>query len=182
MIDYTSYYKINEYLEKDDMKALKKYLETEREKYYLKTARKALMDYYKHDNFMKFYAYYIDKLLLCDGYSIYILNSDEILTPSVKTRYFKPERANRIINIYEASNKNFTTATSIEKDKEIIDRIVMQDNEGNSVLFNKNFIGTAKKFLGEAENINYEIDPTGLACRMTSNRGKGLILGIKEKK
>ena len=81
MIDYTSYYKINEYLEKDDMKALKKYLENEREKYYLKTARKALMDYYKHDNFMKFYAYYIDKLLLCDGYSIYILNSDEILTP-----------------------------------------------------------------------------------------------------
>ena len=147
MIDYTSYYKINEYLEKNDMKALKKYLETEREKYYLKTARKALMDYYKHDNFMKFYAYYIDKLLLCDGYSIYILNSDEILTPSVKTRYFKPERANRIINIYEASNKNFTTVTSIEKDKEILDGVVMQDDEGNSVLFNKNFIDTAKKFL-----------------------------------
>jgi len=182
MIDYTSYYKINEYLEKDDMKALKKYLEIEREKYYLKTARKALMDYYKHDNFMKFYAYYIDKLLLCDGYSIYILNSDEILTPSVKTRFFKPERANRIINIYEASNKNFTTVTSIEKDKESLDGVVMQDDEGNSVLFNKNFIDTAKKFLGEDEKIDYELNSTGFACKMTSNKGKGLILGIKEKK
>ena len=92
MIDFSSCDKIDKYLEKGQYDKLKKFVDAEREKYYLGIVAGALKKYTKTNSDPKnrfLYGYLDEKdrdlgtLLISDSCSVYFLNSD-VLSPSFK--------------------------------------------------------------------------------------------------
>ena len=81
MVDYKSYYKIIEYLDRNELEELKLYLEEEKEEYYLKTAREMLTKYLKSKQQLVTYGFLSNgKLAIYNTISTYLFNEKTILT------------------------------------------------------------------------------------------------------
>lgn len=199
MIDYKSCDEIIELLDKGDLKKLRKYIEDERNKYYIEEARKALKAYlkrgpspyyFKNINKASYYDYCeftVARLLLTDGYSAYFLKSPEILTHKQKIQNVGSchVSSTKIIDLYEKLEVNQEAVEEIVKDtsgkrdkKTLID---LKTKDGKIHTFCEDEFSFAEKFLGE--DVEYSISPDNYkvgVCLVKSNKGTGFILGRKE--
>lgn len=190
MIEYKICDKLIDLLDKEDLNGLRKYIDSERNKYYLSIARKALDKYLvRHDH-----AYYdcddfsFGKLVLLDYYSVYFLESDEILTPQRKKLGSRVHNTSyRALSLYDKLAINQEAVEEILKDdlgmrdnKTLID---LKTKEGKIYTFYEDEFSFAEKFLGE--DVEYSVSNTdifneGPVCLVKSKKGTGFILGRKE--
>ena len=186
MIDYESYNTIINYLNKKRYKDLRGYIKLEIEKYYLKNARGALSEYLKESGLKLKYCDYLDdnKIILTDSDSVYILNSDEILTD-----YYKKNLKSQI----DYSKQNIILQNHLKQFEDNSPYLVKEfisisyknlyeihsDNNEVIQLFNKKAFYYSNNFLGD--NITYYLNDGQIpACIAKSSKGKGLILGVKK--
>lgn len=198
MIDRKSCDKIIELLDKEDYKKLRKYVNGERNKYYLLAARKALTEYlksgripYKYATSSAYYDYYkftMCDLLLTNGKSAYFLKSSEILTRDRKLKAYGTfhKLSTKVMNMYERLAVNQEAVVEVLKDSSgKIDSktlINLKTKEGKIHTFYEDEFSFAKKFLGD--DVEYSVstvDPKlGGVCLVKSKKGTGFILGRKE--
>lgn len=193
MIDYKICDKLIDLLDKEDLNGLRKYIGSERNKYYLSIARKALDKYLVRS----IYAYYDchdfsqGNLVLTDYCSAYFLESDEILTPRRKKLGNRGVHAMsyRVLDLYDKLAINQENVVEILKDatgdrdyKTLID---LKTKEGKIYTFYDDEFSFAEMFLGD--DIEYSISGKfykgGSACLVKSKKGTGFVLGrIEDKK
>ena len=188
MIDYSAYEKIVSYLDGNNIDELRKYLEKEKTKFYLQEARKKLTTYlkYSQNSFTTFCGYMDDgKIVLFNAISAYILNSDEILTPNRKQdlKLQNPNYTRENIQIVENAFNKFENCGALPVGKIEPNNLwtgqsfVSSDDETISQKFETQNFNYAQFFLGE--NTQYAVCKNIPACLANSEKGKGLILGIK---
>ena len=192
------YNNIIECLDRNDLEGLRKYVENQvHDKKYLEAARAAIRSYMKSAKFTFSVFCYEDKneksLLLSDGHSIYILNTDEVLDKKTKEKMSKNFSYNgAFINwltrikqtAKKMSEQTFEDPISIESTGEhkMVEShytevcSVISPTHGK-LTFNKGFLNTAAKILGK--------DVKFLCCKednkllqAKSDKGSAYILGI----
>ena len=178
MIDYESYNKIIQYLDKDDLNRLRLYVEKEKERYYLKNARTALSSYLVSNLGFG----YLDegKILLSDGKSLYVLNSDEILTSKRKEspKTMSMRNLTFLLNELENYEKRQYAIVGATKNPIPSEKQVFSDDGSIYHFFPQRSFNYSKKFLGE--NVLYKICTDKPICLAESEKGKGLILGLRK--
>ena len=184
----------------------------EREKYYFNRVRDILafyLQYYKGRTGGSFYDYTDDgRLIICNGYSIVILDSDEILAENVfdaeyvkSTRNYDKKFRDRILELmdkYEQTCNDYVATTEIGEVDGIKTTSFVSDqsrlayeraleegnvNEGDkpySISFDARVLGYSEKFLGDPDELHYEISNDNPACLITSSKGKALVLGVRK--
>ena len=189
MLDYDSYKKIIEYLEKNELEKLRKYVEEENNKSYIKNARKYLTDFLNISS-TSFYAYadkQVDGSIIVSNYtSVYHLKTDEILT-----RY-RIEHINNYESLAQLCLERAKEALSICTSRDTVpvdfatlpneNREIELYNQANDIThrFDERVYNFSKYFLGEDAEYNLIKDMPG--CIVQSDKGKGLILGKQLKK
>ncbi len=178
MIDYESYNKIIQYLDKGDLNKLRLYVEKEKEKTYLKNARTALPSYLVSNLGIG----YLDdgKIFLSDGYSLYVLNSDEILTSKQKESQKTMSMRNLVFLLNELENyekRQYAVVGDI-KNPVPSEKQVFSEDGSTYHFFSQRSFNYSKKFLGE--NVLYKICTDKPICLAESEKGKGLILGLRK--
>lgn len=157
------------------------------QKQYLKVARAALNRYIKEVTYLSYnnpnnkpFYYVLDgKLILANGYTVYVFNNDELLTNKQK---------NKLDDIFEERALNFYHEFQrfdamlqfpvLDIDKDDLGNIVLGTNNEEQE-FNINNFAPAKRLLGE--NTEYYLCKRNSACIAKSEKGKGLILGADKK-
>ena len=187
MIDYKTYERIMNCLNKEDLNKLRELLEKEKNDYYLSNARKALNGYINNNIYPGFYGYNFDgNLVISNGISIYCFNSDEILTKYKKDELKKEKDGDcikkRIVLAYDYLKKyeqeKKVDIGFIEKtlyDGSIL-KVRSEDESITHNFYKKNF-ELAESFLGE--ETEYQLFEEEPFCFAQSKKGKGLILGTK---
>ena len=188
MIDYEAFNKITEYLNSNDLDELRKYLEIEKNKYYLQNARQKLKNYLRLSK-MNYHPFcgYLDnnKIVLFNAISAYILNSDEILTKQRKQdiALLNPNYVQENITVvqdgFNKFEKESTSPVGIIKPHSLCQEQCMVSNDDDSVTYRfvKENFNYAQFFLGE--NIKYSLCNEHQVCLANSEKGKGLIMGLK---
>ena len=184
MLDYKVCNKIINYLDKNKLDELRKYIEREKNNYYLHHARVALEKFLNgySTRVRPFFRYVDEKLLLCNGAGIYLLNSDEILTNK-----YKNEKDNYF------GDKKFSTKECLEVLEELSNRAysdidevkIINDSKINlrgcdfkvSQDFNRKYYEQVELFLGEG--IDYQLCAEVHALKANSPKGRALLLGQK---
>ncbi len=171
-------------LNKGNLEKLKEYIEKEKNRYYLTNARDALKKYLRPSDYC-FYKNYDGGLILTNGISGYILNSDEILTDTYKNRMssqnldYLDEKIDLLINKF----RNYENQKSCEVSKIGSSEYNKVDVYGGfksySCLFSKENYDYASMFLGE--NTTYHLLEDSPVCLAYSPKGKGLIMGMRKK-
>ena len=193
MIDSKAYHKINEYLDKGDIKRLRVYLDKEYNEMYINKACKALYNLDKKTTAhpLCFSEVSLRSLLLKNNYSIFLLNSRELLTSySLITGgklynigAFDEKKYLERINSDEKGG--FSPITSIEFETEATDpgksefRIKSKTDKIGST-FHKRMLDLSKAVLGN--DIEYSLMDNYPALTAKSDKGKGYILGIGNRK
>lgn len=189
MIDYTSYKKISEYLEKEKLKELKEYLEKERDKNYLKKVRQDLLSFLRYETTyfdILPYIYILDdeRLLVAHPASAYILNNNSIITQA-NSKYLisnkKRDKAIKTIDkIYEyMEQKTISDITMDNIEDPPYHKVSIRSNDGFiEHSFYKKFFDFGKTFL--EEDIKYSIVEDSPVCTLESERGMGIIMGLKK--
>ena len=188
-MDYRTYKKIINYLDKDELEQLREYLYQE---FYIKNARKYLDKYLKKKSRSKLYiplCTYTDdnKLILCDYYSIYELNNDEILTKARINKINDMRLENK--SLYELSTKiinEIDPKTLFKSYKPKIYSefdlyklyVIFSKDYTKSEYFLKENLDYAKYFLGF--DLEYSLVTDKHACYVESEKGKGLVLACRK--
>lgn len=187
MIDYGTYERIMKCLNKEDLDALKKLLDKEKNDYYLSIARKALNSYINNRTYKGYYGYNFNgNLVITNGISVYYFNSDEILTKYKKDelKYEKDGDSikKRIVLAYDylkkyeqEEKKEIRSITKKKYDGSILE--ITSEDESVTHCFYKHNFELAESFLGE--KIEYQLLEDKPCCFAKSIKGKGLILGTK---
>ncbi len=178
MIDYESYNKIIEYLGKNDLNKLRQYVDREKAKYYLKNARNALSSYLVNNLGLG----YIDenKIILTNGLSLYILNSDEILTQKQKDseQTMPIKNITFLLDQLEKYEKKQYVVIGETKNPIPSEKKVISVDGSVCYFFSQRSFNYSKKFLGEDALYKMCVDTP--ACLAESEKGKGLILGLRK--
>ena len=190
MIDYDSYKKIIEYLDKNELEELRKYVEEENNANYIKNAREQLTKFLRSCS-LSYYAYnnkQIDNSILIGNHtSVYHLKTDEILTNYRikcinKFEYLSQdiiEKSKEVLR--DCSSKNTILVDFISKS----DQEVRMCNSGNNVecSFDRRLYDYSRYFLGEGAKYGLieDIPEHLIGCMAESDKGIGLILGLKKK-
>ena len=178
MIDYESYNKIIEYLDKSDLEKLRAYVEKEKGRYYLKNAKSALESYLRNTEFYD----YIDanRILLTNTQSMYILNSDEILTQEQRKNKIVMSRGQSVFlleQLIKYEHLQYSRVGDITNPNHQ-EKLVFNENRTCAHYFNRQEFNYSKKFLGD--DISYRICVDKPVCIAESGKGKGLILGLRK--
>ena len=177
MIDYESYNKIIGYLEKSDLEKLRTYVEKEKEKYYLKNAKTALESYIRG---IGFYDYIDeDRIIITDISSLYILNSDELLTQNQRKNKNILSRGQSTFLLEQLKKYEQLPYSKVGIIKNPVPGKKQVFSEDGKVyhFFTQQSFNYSKKFLGE--QVLYSICNNTPACLAESAKGKGLILGLR---
>lgn len=178
MIDYESYNKLVKYLEDGDLNKIRAYIEKEKERYYLKNARAALVSYLRNTEFYD----YIDenRILLTDVASLYILNSDEILTEEQRKgkKILARERSIFLLEQLKKYENMPYSKVGMIKNPTRKEKQVFSEDGRISHFFDQQGFNYSKKFLGD--NISYKICSDISACIAESEKGMGLMLGLRK--
>lgn len=194
MIDYKDYNKIQEYINKGNMESLKKYLEREKNKYYLREAREALYEYVKNSR-LSFHDYIDGKLIVSDGFTgFYVLNKDEVLTQYIKSKCSgysiekEEETKEKVLKIYslycnvdkllsDAPLEIGEVSTSKENSKRLI--IISKDSKVSHT-FQKRLYDESLKILGEDTTVTISSDENNPMFVSKSPKGFCLAMGIRK--
>lgn len=187
MVDYEAFNNIMSYLDSNNIEELRKYLEIEKNKYYLHNARQRLKNYLRLSkaNYHPFCGYMDDnKIVLFNAISAYILNSDEILTPQRKEDIvlLNPNYVQENITIVQNGFNKFendnTSPVGIIKPHPFGEQYIVSSDDGTiSYYFVKDNFNNAQFFLGG--NTQYSLCSEHHVCLANSEKGKGLIMGLK---
>ena len=183
-MNYKECNKLLDLLNKGDLEKLRSYIEKEKTRYYLTNAREALRNYLRPSDY-SFYKNYNGGLVLTNGISGYILNSDEILTDTYKNRMssqridYIEDKVKILINRFnEYKHQEYNEVSKVES---ILPRevILYSEFDNYSYKFYKENYSYADSFLGD--NISYYLLKNSPVCIAISPKGKGLILGMRKK-
>lgn len=179
MIDYESYNKIIGYLDKSDLEKLREYIEKEKKRYYLKNARTALNSYIRNTEFYD----YLDenRILLTNTMSLYILNSDEILTQEQRKnkKVMSMSHSPFLLGQLEKyENMQYTSVGAITNPNRS-EKLVFNVEGSLGHFFSQQEFNYSRKFLGD--DILYRICVDKPVCIAESEKGKGLILGLRKR-
>ena len=195
-----------------NIERIQKWATEQRDRYYLLKVRDILAAYlkcYKGRTGGSFYDYTDDgKLIICNGYSVVVLDDDSILYENVKDAGYVETKRNydrkfrdRILELmdkYEQTCNDYVATTEFEKKDGIKTTILVSDqsrleyekalengdlNEGDkpySVTFNTRVLDYSERFLGDPDELHYEMSNENPACLITSPKGKALVLGIRD--
>lgn len=193
MNNYKVYNKMLDLLNTHEYEVLKAYIETQKNKFYLENARKSLKSYLISGKIFEttpksFFAYLDDqRIVLTNGISIYILNTDELLTETRKKQlegmdYLREQIAfiNSVFQKYEAMETSPVEDIQADELHPYLKRYIIKGEHLESPQFYqlKNF-DFAEDFLGE--HIQYSLCRQTPACIAESDKGKGLILGLRDR-
>ena len=154
-----------------------------KQKKYLKVARSTLNRYlkdvsylpYDNPNNKPFYYLIEDKLIIANGFNVYIFNNDELLTTKQKNKLddkYK-ERALKIYHEFQRFDEMLQFPV-LDFDKDNLGKVMLGTNNEVQEFYIDNF-SPAKKLLGESTE--YYLCKRNDACIAKSEKGKGLILG-----
>ncbi len=178
MIDYESYNKLINYLEKGDLEILRAYIESEKKRYYLKNAEAALFSYLRKSN----YTDYIDenRILLTNKVSLYVLNSDELLPEFSRKNKKILSREHTLYLLGELEKYEKKKQQKVGKIKSVNtkEKQIFSEDESFYHFFESRNFAYSQKFLGE--DTSYSICADDPVCLAESEKGKGLILGLRE--
>lgn len=190
MIDYKEYKDIIDYLNKEELEDLKKYLEKEREKVYSKEARKELRKYLvvKNSTYMAKGLYTITEngnLFLANDCSAYLLDNCKILTNDRKEVVRQRSKKDKKIlsEMYGFYSRNIESKFG-GSDISFIPNpylgfVDLRDNETDQILtFDKKILAYADAFL--EGDISYSLSEEKIMCKVSSHKGQGLIMGIRK--
>ena len=184
----------------------------QRDKYYLLKVRDIFASYLKCYNGStcdSFYDYTDDgKLVICNGYSIVVLDDDSILCENVKDiEYIETKRnydrkfRDRVLELMDEHEKtcNDYVATSdfdkkdgmkvavlvsdqsrLEYEQALEDGDLNEGDKPRSVAFNVKVLEYSEKFLGDPNELHYEMSDENHACLITSPKGKALVFGLRD--
>lgn len=188
MVDYKSYYKIIEYLDRNELEELKKYLEKEKEEYYLKNARENLTKYLKSKQPLVTYGFLSNgKLVIFNTISTYTFNEKTILTKERLERIsLQVDISDKIEQLYNRTvNQPMMEVERIETEKIVSsskDLIKLYANNNRIVQnFKKSNFDYAKYFLGDDIKYKVSTDESYPLCFASSDKGEGIIMGYKLK-
>jgi hypothetical protein len=194
MIDYKDYNKIQEFLNKGDLDSIKKYIEKEKNKYYLKEAREALYEYVKN-SYLSFYDYIDGRLIISDGFTgFYVLNNDEVLTQHIKSKCsgysleYREKIKEKVLKVYmaycnvgkllsDAPLEIGEVSTPKENLKSLI--IISKDSKVTHN-FQKRLYDESLKILGEDTAVTISSDENNPMFVSKSPKGFCLAMGIKK--
>lgn len=187
MIEYNDYEKINKYLDNNEFDKIREYIEKEYKKTNLMLAKKAVSKYF--DTYRSCIYEYVDgKLLISDSISLYLLNSDELLSDYRKKRLNDPKHKvdrDKVTFAYDAYS---LALTSKRLNVKAINKIylsngsskayeISSEDNNTTYYFNIENFNVSKKILGD--DVKYTLCTDKCICVAESEKGKGLILGIK---
>ena len=167
--------KVLDYLDKNKLDELRKYILKEKQKEYLSNARKVLNQYIRTNHGILKEE---DKFILSTYSSMFVFKSSEILTKNTKyklckTSTIKPEMIQRS---YERFTKaEYKKASKTYRIDGISYCVVSEDKETKFRFLTKQ-IEYAKAFLGEDIEYNYS-DQNLLLVK--SSKGEGYIVGTR---
>ena len=170
--------RILEYLDKNELEKLRKYVLKEKQNEYLSNARKALNKYLISPQISFFQEK--GKLIISDTYSIFILNSSSVLTKNSK--YKLQMHAKGESKILKELCEKFTKESYKE-----IKNITSRDNisfihteSKESLRFPKRQINLIESILGEGRKYSY-CDNKFPILEIETENGKCYLLGYKDK-
>ena len=181
-MDYQEYQNILRYINNNDIEGLKNYIEIEKELHYLNNAKKEFVKYMAYIN--SEYGMIKDQLLITNGYSVYLLNNDELLS-----RYYKKkikefediEYQKRLIKTYKAYLHYLKLVSSdVKSVKKHNYKVYAIKSSEATYYFDKELYDESKIFLGG--DIKYKLANEMAALQVESSKGKGVILGIRRSK
>ena len=193
MNNYKTYNKMLELLNTHEYEELKNYIEIQKNKFYLENARKTLKSYLTkgkiYDSFPKSIFGYLDdkRIILANEISVYILNTDELLTETRKKQIECIDKLDEKIAFFYSVFQKYeametTPVESIQADElhPYLKRYIIKGEhlERPQCYQLKNF-DFAEDFLGE--HIQYSLCRETPACVAKSDKGKGLILGLRDR-
>ncbi len=163
MINFSTCDKINTFLEKGEYDELRKFIDRERDKYYLSVASAALKGYMKQNPNLKGRFLYgnladdardLGKILISNNFSTYFLNTD-ILTPSLKEKgieikpdLFLPDGS----IVYQRYSQTLCTTTYRKSKENALDvELIKQDKPKES----KNSTSSVVKMFAQGRTIEH---------------------------
>lgn len=166
--------RILEYLDKNELEELRKYILKEKENEYLSNARKALNKYLNARHLV--FSQEHGQLIISDTYSIIILNSSDVLTKNTKYKLqirteYKSKKLKKFIKGTYEKVKNITSEGEIS--------LVHLENK-KSISFLKERIELFKSILG-SDDIEYSYSIDSSTLQIKTKKGEGYILGYKDK-
>ena len=187
MIDYKAYDKIIKLINEGKEKELREYLEKEKEKYYVSTARETLKHYLRHESTLSKIVYldYLEdqRLFFTDSSSLYILNSDEILNASMKKKregllHAKTPSLIALTDGFEQGS--LEPVQDIVKSREDGSLVLLSSSDmSRRMTFSSKQIEYSKIFLGP--DVEYSLTPhQNPACFARSRKGRGVICGFRD--
>lgn len=154
-----------------------------KQKQYLKIARAALNKYIKeitplsfnNPNNKPFYYVLDGRLILANGYTVYIFNNDELLTKKQKNKLDElyEEKALKFYHEFQRFDEMLQFPV-LDFDRDNLGKVMLGTNNEVQEFYIDNFL-PAKKLLGESTE--YYLCKRNDACIAKSEKGKGLILG-----
>lgn len=193
MIDYNSSDKIIKYLNDGNLEKLRKYVESEREKYYLKIAKEAIEKYLKdfgcysrlNTNLNNMTNW--GNLFITNGFSAYFLKDESIMTPKI-ARSSKQTRTDGVVDLFNNVQENSTDVEKMETISEIrfeklaspaYDSGIMMYTSNDEIMhvFSKSEFTFTEKFLGS--DIKYKLCHDKPMYIAESSRGKCIVFGIQ---
>ena len=189
MISYKEARIIKDYLKHGDNEGLKKYVDGEAQKNYLEKARRAIKSLSKSCDYGGTYFHTYDgRLAIMDTYRMYLLKSEEVLTPSIEGMMFKEcDAINKLgfvrnFDTFEKNCTNFIQEEQMEPDDEEKNTTVVHYASDKDLIckFNKKYLDEARAVLGTDSQIAYRLN-SGVPCFVLSNeRGKALVMGLRK--
>lgn len=153
------------------------------QKQYLKIARAALNKYikeitplsYNNPNNKPFYYVLDGRLILANGYTVYVFNNDELLTKKQKNKLDElyEEKALKFYHEFQRYD-GMLQFPVLDIDRDNLGNVILGSNNEEQEFYINNF-APAKRLLGE--DTEYYICKRNSACIAKSEKGKGLILG-----
>ena len=157
------------------------------QKQYLKVARAALNRYIKEVTYLSYnnpsnkpFYYVLDgRLILANGYTVYIFNNNELLTKKQKNKLDElyEEKALKFYHEFQRFD-GMLQFPVLDIDRDNFGKVILGTNNEEQEFYIDSF-APAKKLLGESTE--YYLCKRNSACIAKSEKGKGLILGADKK-
>lgn len=187
MINFKTYSQIIDFLDKDETEKLREYLYKERQRYYLESARRALVKYLKEiDTRMLAVRHEFEdgKLLASNSSSMFLFNTNELLTNNSRESLKGIDDEKNVKILMDCYNQfedeKYYPVDRIERSLVFPDNdVLINYNNDTELFFNKSNLNYAKKFLGDEVELSINNDIFLPTCKAESEKGKGIILGYR---
>lgn len=191
MIDYVDYTIITSYMRQNDMDSLKRYLEEEKHKYYLKEARESLEKYLRgyRNSFIEYVSE--NRVLISDGCTGgLILNNGEIISNEIKKEFLGRNSFDANDLKDESIKIIFERCDNLDKIAKIEVYGIVPDTKPGTIkvynssgkelhAFQKSIYEEYKNILGEDTKFKTNSDKNKPILTAKSSKGRAFVLGIR---